>query len=47
MIYPQMTQITAELFKQRLCESADIYAQIYEEDGEIQEWTDAALAEWT
>jgi len=40
-----MTQITAELFKQRLCESADIYAEIYAEDVETQEWTNAALAE--
>jgi hypothetical protein len=29
-----------------LCESADLYAAVYEDDDETQAWTDAALSEW-
>ena len=36
----------AELARQRLCESSDLYAEAYEKDDETQEWTDAALSEW-
>ena len=46
MINPQMTQITVELVRQRLCESADHYMEIYADDSETQEWTDAELTEW-
>lgn len=35
-----------ELVQQRLCESADMYAKVYAEDDETQEWTDAARLEW-
>ncbi len=35
-----------ELTQQRLRESADIYAEVYANDAETQEWTDAALEEW-
>ena len=35
-----------ELTSQRLSESADLYAKIYEDDDETQEWTDGALPEW-
>lgn len=36
----------AELARQRLCESADLYAEAYEKDDETQEWTDADLSGW-
>ena len=36
---------TREVFRQRLRESADLYADVYAKDDETQEWTDAALAE--
>ena len=35
-----------ELARQRLCESAELYAEIYAKDDETQEWIDAALSEW-
>jgi len=39
-------RLYTELTQQRLRESAALYADVYEEDGETQEWTDAALSEW-
>jgi Arc/MetJ-type ribon-helix-helix transcriptional regulator len=41
-----LDRLSAELFQQRLRESAAFYAAVYEEDDETQEWTDAALSEW-
>lgn len=41
-----LDRLHTELAQQRLCESAALYAQIYAEDDETQEWTDAALSEW-
>jgi hypothetical protein len=38
--------LSSELARQRLRESADLYAEIYDEDSETQEWTNAALSEW-
>ncbi len=35
-----------ELTQQRLNESAALYAEVYDEDNETQEWTNAALLEW-
>lgn len=35
-----------KLARQRLRESADLYAEAYEKDDEMKEWTDAALSEW-
>jgi|688.fasta_scaffold832965_2 hypothetical protein len=35
-----------ELARQQLIESADIYAEIYSEDQDLQELTAAALADW-
>lgn len=32
--------------QQRLRKSADLYAQVYETDGETQEWADTELAAW-
>ena len=39
-------RLLTELTQQRLRDSAALYADVYEEDEETQEWTDAALSEW-
>ncbi len=41
-----LDHLHAELAQQRLCESADLYAEAYEKDDEMQEWTDTALSKW-
>lgn len=41
-----LDRLRTELARQRLCESADLYAEAYEKDDKTQEWTDAALSEW-
>ncbi len=41
-----LDRLSAELAQKRLRESAALYAEVYEEDHETQEWTDAALSEW-
>lgn len=41
-----LDRLMAELAQQRLFDSADLYAQIYDRDDETKEWTDAALSEW-
>jgi len=41
-----LDRLSTELAQQRLCESAALYAEVYVEDAETQEWTDAALSEW-
>mgnify|MGYP001016947047 CR=1 FL=1 len=41
-----LDRLHTELTRQRLRESADLYAEVYEEDGETQEWTDAAASAW-
>ena len=41
-----LNRLCTELAQQRLHESAELYAEVYEEDDETQEWTDAALSEW-
>ncbi len=41
-----LDRLYTELTQQRLRESADLYAKVYEEDDETQEWTNAALSEW-
>lgn len=35
-----------ELARQQLIESADLYAEIYDEDQDLQELTATALADW-
>ena len=39
-------RLFAELTQQRLRESAALYADVYEQDDETREWTDAAQSEW-
>lgn len=41
-----LDRLSEELTRQRLRESAALYAEVYEEDAETQEWTDAAMTEW-
>ena len=41
-----LDRLHTELAQQRLRESADLYAEVYANDDETQEWTDAALTEW-
>jgi len=41
-----LNRLRAELELQRLCESADLYAEVYEEDDDIKELTESALSEW-
>jgi len=38
-----LDRLFTEFAQQRLDESAAFYAEVYEEDDETQEWTDAAL----
>jgi len=40
-----LEHFSEELARQRLLESADLYAQAYEEDDETKDWTDSALSE--
>ncbi len=46
MVRTALDRLSNELTQQRLRESAALYAEVYEEDDETQEWTDAATAEW-
>jgi Arc/MetJ-type ribon-helix-helix transcriptional regulator len=41
-----LDRLCSELAQQRLQESAALYAEVYEEDDETKEWTNAALSEW-
>ena len=41
-----LDHLHTELARQRLSESAEIYAEVYTKESETQEWTDAALSEW-
>lgn len=41
-----LDRLQEELIQQRLADSAEIYAEIYENDGETQEWAGAALSDW-
>ena len=41
-----LDRLSAELAQQRLRESAALYAEVFEEDDETKEWTDAALSGW-
>lgn len=46
MVRTALDRLSAELARQRLRESASLYTEVYEEDDETQEWTDAALSQW-
>ena len=46
LVRTALDRFSEELAKQRLRESAALYAEVYEEDDETREWTDGALSEW-
>ncbi len=46
MMRRALTDLREKLERQRLVASAELYAELYEEDAELQELTSAALAEW-
>jgi Arc/MetJ-type ribon-helix-helix transcriptional regulator len=41
-----LDRLANDLTRRRLRESAALYEEVYEEDRETREWTDADLAEW-
>lgn len=41
-----LDRLSAVVAQQRLCESADLYAQFYKVDHATQQWTEAALSGW-
>jgi len=41
-----LTRLRQALQQERLIESAQLYAELYEEDAEIQALTEAALSDW-
>ncbi|MEE4608054.1 MAG: hypothetical protein V2L15_04135 [Desulfobacteraceae bacterium] len=46
LVRTALDRLSQELTRQRLRESAAMYAEVYEEDGETREWTDAAQTGW-
>ena len=41
-----LDHLRAELARQLLSESAELYAEVYATESETQEWTNATLSEW-
>jgi Arc/MetJ-type ribon-helix-helix transcriptional regulator len=41
-----LDRLSQELERQELAQSADLYAQLYRQDEELQQLTDAASADW-
>ena len=46
LVRTALDRLSEQLTRQRLRESADIYAEVYEEDEETRECTDAAQTGW-
>ena len=46
MVRAALLQLQAEVERRNLELSAELYAEVYEEDTDLQELTEAALAEW-
>ena len=46
MVRAALLRFKEEMERQRLQESADLYAELYETDEELQELTDSAIVEW-
>lgn len=46
LIRAAIQYLADEFEKERLEESADLYAELYDTDDELQELTDSALGEW-
>jgi hypothetical protein len=46
MVRVALLQLQKEFEQRSLEQSAELYAELYEEDTDLQELTEAALAEW-
>ena len=46
MVRAALEQLKEQLELQHLKESAELYAEVYDEDPELEEWTEAAIEEW-
>jgi len=46
LVRAALTRFQAELERQRLIESAELYAELYSEDSELQRLTESALTGW-
>jgi Arc/MetJ-type ribon-helix-helix transcriptional regulator len=46
LVRTALDRLSEQLARRRLRESAAIYAEVYEEDEETREWTDAAQTGW-
>jgi hypothetical protein len=46
MVQIALQRLKEELELQDLEQSADLYAEVYEEEAELQELTEAAISEW-
>ena len=46
LVRDALTRFQGELAKENLLKSADLYAKVYEEDEDVRELTEAALAGW-
>ena len=46
LVREALIRFQQELARENLLKSADLYAEVYEEDEEVQELTESALAGW-
>ena len=46
MVRAALTQLQVDFERQSLEQSAELYAELYEVDSDLQELTESALAEW-
>ena len=46
MVRAALEELRIKLELQSLKESADLYAEIYKEDSDLQELTDSAISDW-
>ncbi len=46
VVQTALDHLLSELIKQRLIESAELYAEVYENDHELKDWADQPLSDW-
>ena len=46
LVREALDEMKAKLARERLAESARLYAEVYAQEDELRELTDAALADW-
>jgi len=46
LVRAALNQLKQELERQQLEDSADLYAQLYQDDDDLQQITEAALEDW-